>query len=249
MRNIWTIASREYKQFFISPVAYAIAFLFLILLGWFFFSGMLQAIVSSTYQPYAPNSQMVVGPMVTLFLFTLPAVTMGTLAQEARMGTLEILLTAPVRDWELIVGKWLGSFFFVLTLIAVTLIYPLVLNWMVTPGIDQGLMVSGYLGLILMVGSILAIGVAVSALFSNQIVVFFVNLAIVLGIWVFRSVSATGASAVGVGSKILDYLNFIDHYMGFFRGTIDLGSAVYYLSVMVIALFLGTVFVESRRWR
>ena len=128
MRNVWAIASREYKQYFVSPVAYAVAFLFLIVLGWFFFSGMLSAIVNAAYQSYAPSAQIVIGPMVTLFLFFMPAVTMGVLAQEQRQGTMELLLTAPVRDAELVVGKWLGSFLFVLTLLALTLVFPIALN-------------------------------------------------------------------------------------------------------------------------
>ena len=138
MRNIWTIASREYKQFFISPVAYAVAFLFLVVLGWIFFSNMLTAITYAAYQSYAPTVQIVISPMVTLFLFFLPAITMGALAQEQRMGTMELLLTAPVKDWELVVGKWLGCFMFVLTLLAVTWVFPIALNAMVEPGIDQG---------------------------------------------------------------------------------------------------------------
>jgi len=248
MRNIWTIAKREYKLYFISPVAYAVAFLFLIILGWFFYSGMMQAIVMSFNQQSAPTAQMVVGPMVTLFLFTMPAITMGSLAREQSSGTMELLLTSPVRDSELVIGKWLGSFLFVLTLLAATLIYPIVMNFMVDPGIDQGLMVSGYLGLALMVGSLLAIGVAISALFSNQIVVFVVNLAFILLIWLVRSVNPGGTGS-GLGYEILVNINFIDHYLNFYRGTISLTDLAYYFSLTGMALVLGTVFVESRRWR
>ncbi|HNT26240.1 MAG TPA: ABC transporter permease [Anaerolineales bacterium] len=249
MRNIWTIASREYKQFFISPVAYAVAFLFLVVLGWIFFSNMLTAITYAAYQSYAPTVQIVISPMVTLFLFFLPAITMGALAQEQRMGTMELLLTAPVKDWELVVGKWLGCFMFVLTLLAVTWVFPIALNAMVEPGIDQGLLLSGYLGLVLMVGAMLAIGVAVSALFSNQLVAFAVNLGIMMIIWFVQAVSTTGSATGGLGDKILTYLNFVDHYVDFYQGLIGVTNIVYYLSVTALALFLGTMFVETRRWR
>lgn len=248
MRNIWTIAKREYKMYFVSPVAYAVAFLFLIVMGWFFFSGMMDAIINSVYQSYAPTVQMVVGPMVTLFLFTMPAITMGSLAKEQSSGTMELLLTSPIRDAELVVGKWLGSFLFMLTLLAITLLYPVALNFMVEPGIDQGLMVSGYLGLALMLSSLLAIGVAISALFNNQIVVFVVNLAVVLLVWLIQPTGSTG-TASGLGYQILQNLNFIDHYIDFYRGTIGLSNLAYYLSLTGLALMLGTVFVESRRWR
>lgn len=248
MRNIWTIAQREYKLYFISPVAYAVAFFFLTIMGWFFFSGMMEAIINAAYQSYAPSVQMIIGPMVTLILFTMPAITMGTLAREQSSGTMELLLTSPVRDSELVVGKWLGSFLFVLTLLAVTLIYPISLNFMVEPGIDQGLMVAGYLGLALMIGSLLAVGVAISALFTNQVVVFVVNLAFILLIWLVRSLSPAGTGS-SLGYEILQNINFIDHYIDFYRGTISLGNLAYYLSLIGLALVLGTVFVESRRWR
>ena len=111
----------------------------------------------ATYQAYAPSVQIVISPMVTLLIFVLPAVTMRSISEEMRMGTMELLLTAPVKDWELVVGKWLGAFLFMLTLLAVTWVFPIVLNFLVTPGIDQGILLTGYLGLALMVASIIAI--------------------------------------------------------------------------------------------
>ena len=246
MRNVWIIARREYKLFFISPVAYVVAFFFMILLGYFFYSALRDAIIQSTYQAYVPGVQIVISPMVTLLLFVMPAITMRSIAEEMRMGTMELLLTAPVKDWELVVGKWLGAFLFMLTLLAVTWIFPIVLNFLVKPGIDQGVLLSGYLGLVLMVASLVAIGVFISSLFNNQLVVFMVNLAIVLVFWLVRPASTTTG---GMGSQVLTYLNFIDHYMNFYQGTIDLSDIVYYLSMTSLALFLGTISVEMRRWR
>jgi ABC-2 type transport system permease protein len=170
---------------------------------------------------------------------------MRTIAEEMRMGTMELLLTAPVKDWELVVGKWLGAFLFMLTLLAVTWIFPIVLNFLVKPGIDQGILLTGYLGLILMVASLVAVGVFISSLFNSQVVVFLISLAIVLFFWLVRPPS----TATGISSQILTYLNFIDHYLNFYRGTIDLSDIVYYLSLTSLALFLGTMSVEIRRWR
>ena len=248
MRNIWTIARREYKLYFISPVAYVVAFLFLFIMGWFFYSAMRDAILQAAFQsaPYAPGVQIIISPMVTLLLFTMPAITMRTLSEEARMGTMELMLTAPVKDWELVVGKWLGAFMFILSLLLVTWIFPIVLNYMVEPGIDQGPLVTGYLGLVLMVASLVAIGVGISALFSNQVASFFISLAIVLVFWLVRPSSATTG---GWGAEVLTYLNFIDHFLTFFRGSIDLSDVVYYLSLTALGLFLGTVAIEIRRWR
>ena len=189
MRNVWIIARREYKLFFISPIAYVVAFFFMILLGWFFYSALRDAIIQSTYQSYAPDCSNHHQSMVTLLLFVMPAITMRSIAEEMRMGTMELLLTAPVKDWELVVGKWLGAFLFMLTLLAVTWIFPIVLNFLVKPGIDQGILLSGYLGLILMVASLVAIGVFISSLFNNQVVVFLISLAIVLVLWFVRPAS------------------------------------------------------------
>ena len=246
MRNVWIIARREYKLFFTSPIAYVVAFFFMLLLGYFFYSALRDAIIQATYQAYAPSVQIVISPLVTLLLFVMPAITMRSIAEEMRMGTMELLLTAPVKDWELVVGKWLGAFLFMLTLLAVTWIFPLVLNFLVRPGIDQGLLLAGYLGLVLMVASLMAIGVFISTLFNNQLVVFMVSLAIVLVFWLVRPAStATG----GLGNQIMTYMNFVDHYISFYQGTIDLSDVVYYLSLTSLALFLGTVSVEMRRWR
>lgn len=246
MRNIWTIARREYKLYFNSPVAYVVAFLFLLIMGWFFFSGMRSAIIQATYQPYAPGIQMIISPMVTLLLFTMPAITMRLLSEEARMGTLELLLTAPVKDWELVIGKWLGGFLFMLTLLAVTWIFPIALHLMVEPGIDQGTLVAGYLGLVLMVSSLVALGVGISALFTNQIVAFFVSLVVVLLVWLVRPDASGGG---GLGAEIMTYMNFIDHYLNFYRGIIDTSDVIYYLSLTGFGLFLGSVTLEIRRWR
>jgi ABC-2 type transport system permease protein len=246
MRNIWTIAKREYKSYFISPIAYVVAFLFLLIIGYFFNSSLQEAIFQSSFQPVAPGVEVVIGPMVTILLFTMPAVTMRTLAEEQKMGTMELLLTAPVKDWELVVGKWLGGFLFMLTLLLITWIYPIFLNMLVDPGVDQGPLVSSYLGLVLMVSALIAIGVAISSFFSNQIAAFFVSLLVVLLIWIIRP---TGASAGTAGNDFVSYINFVDHYLNFFRGIIDIVDVVYYLSVTALALFIGTLSIETRRWR
>ncbi len=246
MRNVWIIARREYKYYFISPVAYIIMFFFMLLLGVFFYLNLSSAILNAAYTASAPGVQIVISPMVTLLLFVMPAVSMRTISEELRTGTMELLLTSPVKDWELVVGKWLGAFLFMLTLLAVTWVFPIILNFLVNPGIDQGVLLTGYLGLGLMVASMIAIGVFISTLFNNQIVVYFISLAVMLVLW-FGSQLA--GSTGGGGSQLLTYLSYIDHFYSFFQGTIDLSDTVYYLSLTALALFLGTVSIEMRRWR
>src|SRR5512146_696983 len=167
MRNIWTIARREYSRFFTSPVAYVVAFVFLLTLGIMFSLTVLvfsQNALNGSFggPPQAPDVGGITGTFTFLFVLTIPALTMRLVSDENRMGTMELLLTAPVRDWELIVGKWLGGFLFILTIILVSLIYPLILNALESPGIDQGQMLIAYLGVILIAASLLALGVGIS---------------------------------------------------------------------------------------
>jgi ABC-2 type transport system permease protein len=243
MRNIFTIAAKELKLFFISPIAYVVAFAIFLILGILFYA----SILGAAFQQSAPSIQAIIGPLATIMLFTTPAITMRSLAEEQKTGTLEILLTAPVRDWEVVIGKWLGSLFFIIIVLGVTWIYPIILNSIVDPGIDQGLMLTNYLGLLLLIGSFLAIGVACSSLFSNQIAAFFATMGILLALWM---IGYPAAIMGDTGGGIFSYLDMGGHfYDSFFRGVIELKDIIYYLSVIALALFLGSVSVDARRWR
>lgn len=247
MRNIWIIARREYKLYFASPAAYLIAFMILLALGILFYLNLQVAAM----QQFSPGAQITLAPMATLIMLATPAITTRLLAEEQRMGTIELLLTAPVRDWELVIGKWLGAFLFLLSIIIVTLIYPLVLNQLVNPGIDQGPLLSGYLGIVLLSASLVAIGVAISSLFNNQIAAFATTMGVfILFWWIIGPIAQTIGPAGGVGATIISSLDFSEHFFGnLIRGVIDLKDVVFYLSITALGLFLGTVSVETRRWR
>jgi ABC-2 type transport system permease protein len=198
-------------------------------------------------QNQAPDISIVTGPMAFLLVFSAPALTMRLLADEQRMGTLELMLTAPVRDWELVVGKWLGSFLFVLTIIAITLVFPFMLNGMVTPGIDQQMMLSSYLGIILVAAAFLAIGVSISAMFSNQFAAFFLSMGLLVILWFLIGIPA---QILFTGGGIFDYLNMNSRfYNSLNQGIINLSDIVYFLSVTALGLFIGSIATESRRWR
>jgi ABC-2 type transport system permease protein len=243
MRNIWTIAKREFNLYFISPIAYVVAFMILLIVGLIFYVNILAA----TVQQYAPGVTIILGPLVTLLLFTTPAITMRTLAEEQKMGTLEILLTSPVRDWELIIGKWLGGFLFILTIMVVTLIFPIILNFLIKPGIDRGILISGYLGILLLAGCFLAVGIAVSSFFSNQIAAFFVTIGVLLLFWM---ISYPSQAVGGNGIPILNFLDLSQHYYNsFYVGLIQLKDIVYYVTFTAFALFIGTLSIDARRWK
>jgi len=248
MRNIWTIAKKEYDHYFITPTAYIVAFVILSILG-LIFVALIQSATQSMLA-YGSSSPPDIGALnwwfAFLLMFGVPALTMGLVANETKTGTIELLLTSPIRDFELIFGKWLGSFLFIFTLMVASLVYPIVLNRLVTPGIDWSLVLSSYLGVLLIAASFLALGVGISALFNNQIAAFFVSLIICLGLFFLIGIPA---GLLPAGGELFDYLVVRSHFDDAFNiGRIQLSDLVYYLSLITLGLFTGTVAVESRRW-
>lgn len=241
MRNLWTIAKREFNLYFASPVAYMVAFAVLAILGILFSVNILFSSFS------APSFSSTTGLFAFLLLFVVPALTMRLLAEEQRTGTIELLLTAPVQEWEIVTGKWLGAFSFIAVLVFATSLYAVVLNGLVTPALDVGLLVADYLGLLLLAGAMLAIGVSISAIFGNQIAASFATMATFLASWISSAFTRGGSSGMG---EFFAYLSISDHYYNNFpNGVVDLGDMIFYLSVIVFFLFLASRIVESRRWR
>lgn len=249
MRNIWTIAKREYDHYFISPIAYVVAFMILLTVG-IIFAINIYFFIQNAFQSFGqtPDLSPITGAFAFLLVLSIPALTMRLLSDEARMGTLELLLTAPVRDFELVAGKWLGAFLFILSILAVTLVYPLILNSLVEPGIDQQLMMSSYLGIILVAAAFLALGVGISALFTNQVAAFFVTLSVLVVLWWLIGFPVSVLQ--GTASEVLQYLDMKTHfYQALNAGSIKLADLVYFISLIALGLFIGTTAVESRRWR
>jgi len=249
MRNIWIIAKREFDHYFISPIAYVVAFMILLTIG-IIFAINIYFFIQNALQSFGqvPDISPVTGAFGFLLVLSIPAITMRLISDEARMGTLELLLTAPIRDFELVAGKWLGSFLFILTIVAVTLVYPLILNGIVSPGIDQQLVMSSYLGVILVAASFLALGVGISALFTNQVAAFFVTLSTFVFLWWLIGFPAQVLQ--GTASEIFRYLDMKTHFYDALNvGSIKLADLVYFISLIALGLFTGTTAVESRRWR
>jgi ABC-2 type transport system permease protein len=250
MRNIWTIAKREYNHYFVSPIAYVVAFMLLLTIGIIFAINVLY-FIQNAFQSFGqtPDVSSLTGAFAFLLVLSVPALTMRLISDEARMGTLELLLTAPLRDFELVAGKWLGAFLFIMSILGITLIYPLVLNFvLVDPGIDQQLMLSSYLGVILVAAAFLALGVGISALFTNQIAAFFVTLSVFVFLWWLIGFPASVLQ--GSASAAFQYLDMKTHfYNALNSGRINLADLVYFASLIALGLFIGTTAVETRRWR
>ncbi len=244
MRNLWTIAKREFLHYFVSPVAYAVAFAFLLVIGLIFYNQFALAIL----QGGSPQAvQWVLGPFTTLLLFLTPAVTMRLISEEQKSGTIELLLTAPLREWELVVGKWLASFAFMALIVFVTAIYIVIVNNFVQPKFDAVEILVTYIGALAMTGSLLAIGVFASSLFSNQIAAFFATMAVTLGLWL---IGLPFQNDTGALAQVMNYLGFSSHfYDNLFRGVLDGADLIYFVSLIVFFLFIAARMIESRRWR
>jgi ABC-2 type transport system permease protein len=249
MRNIWIIAKREFDHYFISPIAYVVAFMILLTIG-IIFAINIYFFIQNALQSFGqvPDISPVTGAFGFLLVLSIPAITMRLISDEARMGTLELLLTAPIRDFELVAGKWLGGFLFILTILAVTLVFPLILNSLVSPGIDQKLVMSSYLGVILVAASFLALGVGISAVFTNQVAAFFVTLSVFVFLWWLIGFPAQVLQ--GTASEVFRYLDMKTHFYDALNvGSIKLADLVYFVSLIALGLFMGTTAVETRRWR
>lgn len=250
MRNIWIIAKREFDHYFITPIAYVVAFMILLTTGIIFAINTLY-FIQNAFQTFGqvPDISPITGAFGFLLVLTIPAITMRLLADEARTGTLELLLTAPVRDFELVAGKWLGGFLFILTVVAVTLVYPLILHFvLVSPGIDQQLVISSYLGVILVAASFLALGVGISAVFTNQVAAFFVTLSAFVFLWWLIGFPAQ--LLPGSAGEVFRYLDMKTHFYDALNvGSIRLSDLIYFFSLIALGLFVGTTAIETRRWR
>lgn len=236
MRNTLAIAERELKAYFVSPIAYVLTALFLLISGYLF-----SVILLNTNEA---SLRYLVSNLSVIWLFITPALTMRLLAEEARSGTIELLLTNPVRDVEVVLGKYLGVLGLLLVMLAFTLYYPALLFIFGNP--DRGPMVAGYLGVILQAAAFLAVGLLASSLTQNQIVAAVLTFAILLIMWLSESVANFIGKPAG---DVMRYLSVTSHSQDFARGVIDTTHVVYFLSVVAAALFLTFLSLQTRRWR
>jgi ABC-2 type transport system permease protein len=253
--NVAAIARRELGALFVSPIGWVVAGVFTFLVSGFGFIGTVLAGQQATMDGVFS----VITGFLTLIL--VPVVTMRLIAEERSQGTLELLLTSSVRDWELVVGKWLGAFGFYLMLIATTLVYVVLLAVYVPDkttvsvaglsihvgALDFGLIGATYLGLVVVGAAAIAIGVLASSVTKNQIIAYIVSLFGLLAIW--YTAFLLGLFTRPPLSLFFDYVAGYFRYQSFSLGQVALRDTVYFLSLAIGALFLTTRVLESRRWR
>ena len=238
--NTLTIMLKELKSYFVSPIAYVIIAFWLIGTGLFF---TLILNFSRT-----ASMQDLFGTVTVLLLLIAPALTMRLLAEEQRTGSLELLMTAPVRDWEVVLGKFLAAVGLFSAMMGLTLAYPLMLQ-LFGGNPDWGPILSGYLGLLLFASSFLAIGLFASSLSDNQMIAAVVGFILLLILWMIGQVGS-GLSLAGDVSGWLTALSVTEHFNNSFpRGVIDLTDVLFYLLLTGVMLWTTIQIVEARRWR
>ena len=237
MRNTTTIAWKETKAYFTTPTAYIVGAMFLVLTGIFF--------VFDMTRPFAEASVRSFVTWAGLFIvFLAPLLTMRLLSEEQKLGTLELLLTAPVQDWEVVLGKYIASFITLMVTIAFTLYYVALLYVFATP--DTGPIVSAYFGLVLYGTAALAVGLMSSSLSGNQIVSAVVGMGILLTL---SFIDRIAAIVEGLAADVLNGVSMNAHFTDFARGVIDTSHIVYYISMAAVFLFIAVRSLETRRWR
>jgi ABC-2 type transport system permease protein len=235
MNHILTIGGRQFRSYFNGPVAYIVICIVMLTLGFFFWN---------TFFLYGRASAREMFRWLGLILvFALPALTMGLLAEEKRTGTIELLITMPVTEAQVILGKFLGVLGLYAVLLVLTLAYPISVS---TLGhLDWGPVWSGYLGLFLQGSAVLAIGLMASSWTDNQLIALFVALTLSVFFWVldkFLALLPTNAASA------LEWLSFDYHFQSMARGVVDLRDVLFFFSMTVFALALAFRALESRRW-
>jgi ABC-2 type transport system permease protein len=235
MRNVMPILRKELKSYFNSPIAYIVLTVFLLFTGWFFATNLFlmgQATMRSAF-----------GVIPIIFIFFIPAITMRLISEEKKSGTIELLVTMPIKEMEIVLGKFLAALLLLAIALAFTLIYWFTIALLGKA--DIGPIIGGYLGLLLMGAAYLAIGIFASSLAENQIVAFIVSFLIIGVFFMLDKVLFFVPTAI---ASLLEYMSIDYHFNNISRGVIDTRDVIYYLSVVVLGLSLAAHMIERRKW-
>ena len=256
MSNVLAIAQKELKSYFASPIAYIVIGMFALLYGYFYVA-ILAYFVRESLQisqfgmqgPQTMNvNQQLIRPLLQnvtiLVLFMMPMITMRTYSEEKRSGTIELLLTSPITDFQIILGKFLGALALYAVMLAVSVIHIGILFVYGRP--EWKPLVTAYLGLLLLGGCFLSVGLLISSLTKNQIVAGMVTFAVFLFLWIITWIGGFGGPTL---DQVTNYLSIIEHYDDFGKGVIDTTNLIYYVSFITFGLFLTAKSVDSERWR
>ncbi len=253
--RVWPIFKKEMRLYFSSPVAWVVVAVFLVIAGYFFYNIFAFFALASMQSMMNPGmardlnvTDSVLRPLFSnvsvILLLLLPLVTMRLFAEERRSGTIELLLTYPVRDGAVLMGKYLAAMALYALMLALTLLYPAIVVYFAR--LEWGPLVTGYVGLFLMGGTFIAVGVFASSLTENQIVASITTFGILLILWIIGwSADYLG----GWGGKVLQHLSILEHNENFAKGVVDTKDVLYHANFIALALFLTLRALEARRWK
>jgi len=253
--KIWAIFKKEMRLYFTSPVAWVVLTIFLLIAGYFFYSifaFFTQASIQSAMNPQMGRelnvTDSVMRPLFSnisvILLLLMPLVTMRLFAEERRAGTIELLLTYPVRDGAVLAGKYLAALGLYAIMIGLTLLYPAIVVYFAR--LEWGPVFTGYLGLLLMGATFIAVGVFTSSLTENQIVAAITTFGVLLIFWIL---GWSADYAGGTAGRVLQFLSILEHNDSFSKGVVDTKDVLYYVNFTVLALFLTLRSLEARRWK
>ena len=241
MRNILAVCSKELYTYFVSPIAYFVCFVFTAIAGFLFSLLIIGASNSGGTGGFVIET--LFGNMAIILIFFTPALTMRLFAEERKSGTIELLLTSPITDGQVVLGKFLASCSLMFIMLSLTLLFPLLTQRF--GYLDPGLLISGYLGIILIGSSFLALGMLMSSMCKNQLVAALTSFGILITLWMIGALSTRG----GPIEKFLSYLSLSEHYRDFARGVILLKDVIFYISFTCVCLFATFKSIESSKWR
>jgi len=259
VRSILTIAGKELRGYFVSPIAYVVLTGFLLLGGWFFYNllarfnfilGMYSAMRNPEALAQVNLNQWVVEPLLhnlsVVLVILVPMITMRSFAEEKRAGTYELLMTSPIRTGEILAGKFLGAAVFLLIMVGLAAGFGALLWFYGNPGPELPVMAAGFGGLFLIALTFAAVGMCCSAFTENQIIAAVSGLVACLMLYVIGWPADTAGEPAG---NVLRYLSITEHFAELVKGVVDTADLGYFGLVMALALFITHWTVESLRWR
>ncbi len=253
--RVWPVFKKEMRLYFTSPIAWVVLTIFILIAGYFFYSifeFFAMASMQSAMNPAMGRdlnvTDSVLRPLFSnisvILLLLMPLVTMRLFAEERRSGTIELLLTYPVRDGAVLIAKYLAALALYVLMLVLTLVYPAIVAYFAR--IEWGPLLTGYVGLVLLGATFLAVGVFASSLTENQIIASITTFGILLILWV---IGWTADYAGGGWGRVLSHLSILEHFDSFSKGVLDTKDVIYYVDFTIVALFLTLRSLEARRWK
>lgn len=238
-QNIFAIAAKETRAYFNSPMAYVVIIVFMLLSGWLY--------VSTFFLNNQVSIRQFLENAPLLFIFLIPAVSMRLIAEEVKGGTMEILATLPIKDYEIVIGKYLSSVVLIIVLLGATLIYPFSLAVLMKGvGMDLGQIFGSYLGLLLIAMMFLAAGIFTSAVTKNQIVAFIFGFLICFAFFLFGKIASILPGFLG---NAVNFIGIDSHFDNISKGVLDTRDLIYFFSLTAFFIYATVIMVNARKWR